>query len=394
MRRVFVIGILGVLLLAGTGCGTDREVPVTDNAVDVEMKEETGNTSENPLDWQGQYDLGIRLLGEGKYEEAIIAFTAAIQIDAKKADAYIRLAEAYMGDGQPEEALRVLEGVPENVDQPEAVQKALEDFQEQAENLRLEAMTDQEKIEYYLEKSFDSEHLLLEDPVTLFDQDLRTLTMEQFKGMAESQGWVSRDDMGEQIMFLDDSGIAFSAYSPGGSPFTSLGTAGQLGGNILWTASIGYDNLSDYGRMDEYERQEMESLLGKETGFLDLCFGDSLATVLDRLGIKDAEKLSGIAIGTEEYISVNRQCYRNRESLKIGEVEGGGMYMNCFPEVDGNSSEIVLSVFSYCKTTEDSSGSDEDGNTEVMLYFGGPDMTLYGVSFHNAVAYNAMYGTE
>ena len=28
--------------------------------------------------WQEQYDLGIRYLSEGNYEEAIIAFTAAI----------------------------------------------------------------------------------------------------------------------------------------------------------------------------------------------------------------------------------------------------------------------------------------------------------------------------
>ena len=37
--------------------------------------------------WQEQYDLGVRYLSEGNYEEAIIAFTAAIEIDPKRYEA-------------------------------------------------------------------------------------------------------------------------------------------------------------------------------------------------------------------------------------------------------------------------------------------------------------------
>ena len=39
--------------------------------------------------WQEKYDLGVRYLSEGNYEEAIIAFTAAIEIDPKQASAYV-----------------------------------------------------------------------------------------------------------------------------------------------------------------------------------------------------------------------------------------------------------------------------------------------------------------
>ena len=45
--------------------------------------------------WQEQYDLGVRYLSEGNYEEAIIAFTAAIDIDPKQPDAYLGLADVY-----------------------------------------------------------------------------------------------------------------------------------------------------------------------------------------------------------------------------------------------------------------------------------------------------------
>lgn len=54
--------------------------------------------------WQEQYDLGVRYLSEGNYEEAIIAFAAAIEIDPKQADAYVSLADAYMGAGDYENA--------------------------------------------------------------------------------------------------------------------------------------------------------------------------------------------------------------------------------------------------------------------------------------------------
>lgn len=49
------------------------------------------------MSWQGQYDLGVRYLSEGNYEEAIIAFTAAIEIDPKQATAYVGRGDAYVG---------------------------------------------------------------------------------------------------------------------------------------------------------------------------------------------------------------------------------------------------------------------------------------------------------
>ncbi len=46
--------------------------------------------------WQEQYDLGIRYLSDGNYEEAIIAFTAAIEIDDRQVLAYIGRGDAYV----------------------------------------------------------------------------------------------------------------------------------------------------------------------------------------------------------------------------------------------------------------------------------------------------------
>ena len=55
--------------------------------------------------WQEQYDLGVRYLSEGNYDEAIIAFTAAIEIDPKRAPAYVGRGDAYIGSGETEENL-------------------------------------------------------------------------------------------------------------------------------------------------------------------------------------------------------------------------------------------------------------------------------------------------
>ncbi len=55
--------------------------------------------------WQEQYDLGVRYLEEGNYEEAIIAFTAAIEIDPKQALTYVGRGDAYIGSGETDENL-------------------------------------------------------------------------------------------------------------------------------------------------------------------------------------------------------------------------------------------------------------------------------------------------
>ena len=55
--------------------------------------------------WQEQYDLGVRYLSEGNYEEAILAFTAAIEIDPNRAEAYVGRGDAYVASGETEENL-------------------------------------------------------------------------------------------------------------------------------------------------------------------------------------------------------------------------------------------------------------------------------------------------
>ena len=87
-----IISVLAFLLVVLTACG--QKPPV-----------QPEETTPQPPTWQEQYDLGVRYLSEGNYEEAIIAFTAAIEIDPKRAEAYIERGNAYIGSGETAENL-------------------------------------------------------------------------------------------------------------------------------------------------------------------------------------------------------------------------------------------------------------------------------------------------
>ena len=80
-------------------------------------------------DWQKQYDLGIRYLSEENYEEAILAFDAAIEIDPKRAEAYLGRGDAYLMLGDPAQAERdyrkAWELAPDQLDAGEKLADAL-----------------------------------------------------------------------------------------------------------------------------------------------------------------------------------------------------------------------------------------------------------------------------
>ena len=88
--------------------------------------------------WQEQYDLGVRYLSEGNYKEAIIAFTAAIEIDPMKADAYLSLAEVYMVDDSAEEAANILKRGYEATGEVYFIEKIKE-----TENAQLPVLTEE-----------------------------------------------------------------------------------------------------------------------------------------------------------------------------------------------------------------------------------------------------------
>ena len=86
LKRVLCLFLAAALLCLG-GCGA---------------KQAAGS-------WQEQYDLGLRYLSEGNYEEAILAFEAAIAIDPRRPEAYASLADACLAAGDETAAKAALE---------------------------------------------------------------------------------------------------------------------------------------------------------------------------------------------------------------------------------------------------------------------------------------------
>ena len=95
MKRILVI--ISILILA-MGMMACKKAPAVDGAGQTTAGKEASS-------WKEQYDLGLRLLNEGNYEDAILAFTAVIDIDPRNIDAYIARAEAYVYSGESAENL-------------------------------------------------------------------------------------------------------------------------------------------------------------------------------------------------------------------------------------------------------------------------------------------------
>lgn len=93
MKRFFAALLTLTLSMAAlTSCTS--EAPASESAVSAET-----------MSFSDYLDLGNKCLSEGNYEEAIIAFTAAIEIDPNIADAYLGRAEAYVFSGETAENL-------------------------------------------------------------------------------------------------------------------------------------------------------------------------------------------------------------------------------------------------------------------------------------------------
>ena len=100
MKRFFCILLAALLLLSLAACSKAPEAEPADEAPG----------------WQAKYDLGVRYLSEGNYQEAILAFEAAIEIDPRNADAYLKLAQVCEQREDYAKALQTLEAGLEQTD--------------------------------------------------------------------------------------------------------------------------------------------------------------------------------------------------------------------------------------------------------------------------------------
>jgi len=114
MKRTlfFICAGLFLLTLFLCGCQKEQELP-----------------AEPEPEWKTQYNLGVRYLRDGNYEEAILAFEAAIEIDPGQDRAYAKLAETYMELGDYETAREILEDAMDEMGDSSRLKQTLEELE-------------------------------------------------------------------------------------------------------------------------------------------------------------------------------------------------------------------------------------------------------------------------
>ena len=194
--------------------------------------------------------MGVRYLSEGNYEEAVLAFTAAIEIDPNRPEAYLDLSEVYLARGDIQAAIDILTAGYDASGSDEVLQK----------------------------------RNALQTPAVGGDID------QQLQSMLQAETAVQYTDLPE-IMTLE---VADAIQSAGYPPVEQYGGVYQdgdrtfitgLGVNIDWTDSQPTPLAVTY-----YE--SYAGLNGRrDIGFRGIAMGDSYSQVLDKLGL-DGEVLS------------------------------------------------------------------------------------------------------
>ena len=181
--------------------------------------------------WQQQFDIGARYLLDGNYEEAIIAFTVAIEIDPKNPDAYIERANAYMGNAEIK------------VDQKEILYgKALVDLEmafELGDNRAEEQIQKLQELIKQMEVDKINNELL--KPLFEYfvagemESAIELMRMDKYQNMSGS--------VGEGYFYYDDGGTEGLAVYANNFYYFGQWKNGERSGNGLWIKAV-FENES------------------------------------------------------------------------------------------------------------------------------------------------------
>ena len=244
MKKICRICLLLALLLGLTSCGKSTEAK-----------------------WQEQYDLGMKYVSEGNYEEAIIAFAAAIEIDPKSADAYLALADIYEAQGDTESLQAILEQGLEA-----AGDARLQERLEEQNSPRTERI-DQEDGSYLIWEElenggmriyhYDADGTLY--AVTENDADRVQIYSASYNedGSLNVESWYDPETNTGKVQYYGEDGQPYSYeleeyYEPGRMRSSeSYSIDGSFSGRKVWEyAEDGSYVISDYNSDNELYRQQ------------------------------------------------------------------------------------------------------------------------------------------
>lgn len=336
MKRI--ICILLVFVIALSGCSRKKD----------------SDTS-----WQEQYDLGVRYLSEGNYEEAIIAFTAAIEIDPKKPDTYIGLYEAYVAVGDYESAQAAIDSGREECGN----RSEFDDAQNALDKL----FSDDSEMQMYI----DSERLTeaLRSGVLTFD-DLPAVFSTPFNQVGNLIG-VSSGDIRTRTESGSFRGLEYEDLSLQECDYWDHELAAS-GYYIRATAPLSSSAVLYFEVDDSNAVLNGEAIAALPAGWKGISIGDSMESVLAKLGLDPAlSTYSNINICLNENMANSIAWVDTEETGMIGDVPEDGILYIAF----------------------DSEGNDYLGEYSVDLMFvdGG---SLSSVSYRNDALYAALLSGE
>lgn len=198
--------------------------------------------SETESGWRERYDLGLKYVNEAKYEEAILAFNKALEIDPKQTPVYISLIEAYAAAGDAQAIVQVVEKATANLENSDELQQVVQKGEEAAESLNPHntvQRTDNEDGSYIITEIDPDGNIVKQtnydkggnvtgdftDPSSIIQQyEAETVTTERFDYMNNTYGLRCINAAGEVPLIRyhnngDDSvyGYAVFVYSDDGS---------------------------------------------------------------------------------------------------------------------------------------------------------------------------------
>ncbi len=282
-------------------------------------------TANAALTWQEQYDLGVRYVAEGNYQEAIIAFTAAITIEPKQPEAYIALADVYIVQGDVASATNILaQGYAATQDEAIAAKQAA--LQTQSAVVAEEEVT----INTIFANGVANESALLTaDEVTLYGQSVWGMDIFTMRSLLENNDWVVVDNSE-----LDSSDEHWWIEAWYGDSIVSN----------RWDVYPDDINALQYFDDDEsflsYTWVEGDPTVAQHVsvGMRDITMGDSLLSVYTALGFTNGDA----------FIAYLQEVCQARET---GE-ESADLYEWVYETVDGTQ-------FVVCTYSEDFEGQEQ-----------------------------------
>ena len=242
-----------------------------------------GNNAENAITkWQEQYDLGMSYLEEGDYEQAIVAFTAAIELDPKQIDTYIKIADIYLIDDNFDLALKILQQGLEATDNDATLFEKFTEVEGKKEVKEMKTIITQQSLVFSV------------DEIVLGETDI---------AVAKS-AYGKREYAKSNLMQDDEFDTVYTCFGMD-MPIPEGYEENEFG--FLFAAPV------KNGIIDEIQSQD-EALLC----FGTIKVGDSLNDVLELFNIEKYEKviIQGLKIETDNNKTLEITNHENRTTFK------------------------------------------------------------------------------